>query len=393
MSKTAAYIEEPIADDEVRGAYERATSDLAIDVGALVPEVSALGAAARLSEQLEHLVNPPWMKAMLQTQEQWQRAMNPFGNLGLGLAGAAAASLGRHSDFGFHHDLVASALGRSGLAALQHEHLQARDMAERFGLGMQVGFDAYTRAGALMEAALPHRLLAERISAFDSSALRGFQHSVLGLESKGLSTWAAVDHLTQAFGVDSMLGETFDRVGSVARAFEKLLPESVHAQWSSHWRDTTLPALSLLARDCDRPWGLLMELPNPELGASLSWLTRRREQPRISRAALSSAASGDDAVEVIIECEPECSICGGPLLSFKSTIKWIGPKLGLRNRRVFPACARCSQAEREDPGFLQRSLPTSESPSLGIKREVIKGGGTGDGRPSARLRVVRNRQD
>jgi hypothetical protein len=244
-----------------------------------------------------------------------------------------------------------------------------------------------------MEAALPHRLLVERISAFDSSALRGFQHSVLGLDSKGLSTWAAVDHLTQAFGVGSMLGETFDRVGSAARAFEKLLPESVHAQWSSHWRDTTLPALSLLARDCDRPWGLLMELPNPELGASLSWLTRRREQPRLSRAALSSAASGDDAAEVIIECEPECSICGGPLLSFRSTIKWIGPKVGLRNRRVFPACARCSQAEREDPGFLQRSLPTSEGPSLGIKREVIKGGGTGDGRPSARLRVVRNSQD
>jgi hypothetical protein len=383
-TEIAKYIGELGADERDRTALEKANGE--VDLA----RFGGLAAASELAEQRQRVVDVFSLGGVLAHQERWAKTMAPFGGGRFGMDEAAvmaAASLGRHAAF---VDLVAPALHQEHLlAGMSHKLGAALQIAETLGIGHLAAFDVHDRIGHLIDAALPHRMLAESMAAFDSSALRDLQHTVLGSNSKGFR-WGKLDAFTKHVGMDSVFAQVFDRAGSAARAFEKYLPSSAHDHWSSHWKDTTLPALSLLARASDQPWAILMELPNPEHGSSLSWLTRREGQPRVSRAALSSEASGDLIAEVIVECEPECLICGGPLVSLKSDIKWLGPKIGLRNRRVFPACARCSEAEHADPGFLQRSLPSLEGPSIGVRREVIKGGGKGDGRPAARLRIVRN---
>jgi len=308
------------------------------------------------------------------------RAVDMFDRLGVG---RHAAALGSSS--------IANALTAVSVHSSVAAHLDAFDTAKLLGFdhsALTAAALGPSRTDRAWEAMSVHRSLAANFGMVDSSKLLGFQQAALAFGA-GNDHWRGMERLAQSFGLSSALGDHIDRLGRADRSFRHLLPKSTHSAWGEHLRSALLPALSFLAHDWNRPIGLLMELPRAGLGASISWPTTRRGDARVSTAAVSTGVSDDAAGEVIVECDPVCSICGGPLLSLGSDLSWLGPKLGLRRRRIFPACADCTRREPEEPGFLQRSLPPANGQALGVRLELIKGQGKGDGRPIARLRIVR----
>lgn len=206
MSNTALHTAESVVGVDEQGTLNKRAEELGVDVRRLGIDVETFSAAAQLATQFERSAGLSCLHGMLEEHERWARTMNPFGSLTLGLVDAAAVGLGRHATFS--HDLVNSAFRESRmLGMLQHDRLQAREMAESLGLGRHAALGVHSAMS--LEAALPHRLLAERMSVFESSTLGGLQQATLGLDAKG-DGWGAIGRLARQFGLTSTVRETFD---------------------------------------------------------------------------------------------------------------------------------------------------------------------------------------
>lgn len=198
-------------------------------------------------------------------------------------------------------------------------------------------------------------------------------------------SWSQMTKMADAMGLGSASSRYLARIFEFDRSLRSALPESSVSKWSSHLKSMALPSMSILAHDWPKPVALLAELAEPKFGASVSWLMRHRDEALVMTAALTEHLGTEDGLVVVVEGEPVCAICGGPLKSLGSTGRWHGPTRGTRHLRIFPACSKCFILEQEQPGLLVRILAELSRPAL----RVIQGSGAGDGVQRGVLRLVR----
>lgn len=200
------------------------------------------------------------------------------------------------------------------------------------------------------------------------------------------ASWSQMTKMADAMGLGGSASSRYlARVSAFDRALRPALLESSVDRWSSHLKSMALPSMSFLAHDWPKPVGLLAELAEPRYGASVSWLMRHRGEALVMTAALTEHSDTGDGLEVIVEGDPVCAICDGPMVSLGTTLRWHGPRRGTAHLQVFPGCSRCAERERDNPGFLHERLEELTQPVL----YEIKGGGRGDGVRAGRLRLVR----
>jgi hypothetical protein len=220
------------------------------------------------------------------------------------------------------------------------------------------------------------------------SAWTGMQQRIKSLvTTDSIVCWDEITRSAAAWGLADPVARQLARIGDLDMILKAATPDSTYAAWASHLRITALPALSFLAQEWSTPVGLLTPAGR-ETGASVSWLARYRGEPRLMTSALTPRAESHHELELLLDEEILCVLCGGPMVTIGRSISWIGPHRGVRQRRIFPACAECMKRDGEEPGFLYNALCELARPSLGI-RGVIRGGGRGDGRPRGRLRLIR----
>ena len=215
------------------------------------------------------------------------------------------------------------------------------------------------------------------------------QQSIAGLTaSPHVMPWDDITRLSHTLGLEAYTLHQLSRIHDFDTTLRAIMSEPAGVAWSTHLRATALPMLSFLAQDWPEPLGLMTDLGRPELGASLAWLTRYRAEPLVMTAAIAPQTDSKNGFEVVVEDEVVCTLCGNPMIPFGSDMKWIGPRRGVRQIRIFPGCSTCAETERRHPGFLYDSLPALARPQ--VIRAVIRGGGQGDGRRRGILRLVRS---
>jgi hypothetical protein len=213
------------------------------------------------------------------------------------------------------------------------------------------------------------------------------QESIAGLAAgHHVMRWEDIRRLTDRIGLEASTAHQLSRIRDFDRVLRAAMPEPAHVAWSAHLRTAALPTLSFLAQGWTRPLGLMTELGRSELGASVAWLTGHRDEPIVMMAALTPQAETNGGVEVIVEDDVVCALCGGPIVTIAigKHLKWIGPRRAVRQRLIFPACSTCS---KKGLAFLQAALDRLTRAALAIRS--IRGGGQGDGRPRGVLRLVR----
>jgi hypothetical protein len=115
----------------------------------------------------------------------------------------------------------------------------------------------------------------------------------------------------------------------------------------------------------------------------------RKSNPEVAKRE-PTKNSADQAAPIIVDCSPVCVVCGGSLVSLKTTISWLAPGLGIRRRHVFPACPGCvERGQDQKSSDLLRSL-LAENGASRFLPVIVQGGGAGDGNPAGRLRLVRD---
>ena len=212
------------------------------------------------------------------------------------------------------------------------------------------------------------------------------RQSIAGLvASHSAMRWDDIRRLTESVGLEASTMHQLSRICDFDRVLRGVMPAAAHAPWSTHLRTAALPTLSFLAQDWAKPVGLMTDLGRSELGASVAWLTGYRGEPVVMMAAITPQADTKHGPDVIVEDEVVCALCGNPMITIGSNVKWIGPLRGVRQRRIFPACSTCCPSESQ---VLYDALCDLTRPGLAI-RGVIPGGGQGDGRPRGALRLVR----
>lgn len=144
--------------------------------------------------------------------------------------------------------------------------------------------------------------------------------------------WREMNKLAERLGAASTLTHQLSRMSKFDGGLRHALSSPACGAWSAHLKAMAIPTTAVLAYDWPSPIALIAELQAPDLGASVSWLARRRDEPLLMTAALTHEAIGDAGDEFVVDGDPVCAICGGPLKSFDSTVRWIGPKKGIRSR-------------------------------------------------------------
>lgn len=184
-------------------------------------------------------------------------------------------------------------------------------------------------------------------------------------------------------GFPETLASQLQRVADFEGRLKSLLPIASHEAWSSHMSRTAVDSLDLLSNEWPFPVAILTT-PEGVDGALLNWLGKRRDGVMIQTVAIAPDV-GDASTPVVSDVECFCAICDGPMVTLGPS-QWIGPMRGTKHRRIFPFCSQCWTHEREDEGFLLRSLLELTRPSL----KVIRGDRQGDGKSRASLRLVRS---
>jgi hypothetical protein len=310
----------------------------------------SLGAAARMTEafrsqrDIADALVPPGIRTMIDMQRSIQQLARPFA--------------GPNFDIG------------------------AADLPSNVGLGRFAMHDA---------SADLHRQLARTTQVFEVGDKFGaMQKSIAGLVADQGGPWRDIARLTKSFGMATPVTHQFSRISDFDRTLRHLVPEAAHLAWSDHLKTTALGTLGFLRQDWGVAVGLLTQVDRT-LGGSVAWLTQHRDTALLMTAALAPAAETDGGCEVLIEDEYVCAICEGPMVTFGANVRWLGPRRGVRRRRIFPICSTCWEQERDDEGFLHRALCDLTRPAVRVVpiRGVITGGGQGDGRPKGALRLVR----
>lgn len=225
----------------------------------------------------------------------------------------------------------------------------------------------------------PLTLSTQRLAA--EVALRGPSFETLRLSLPEILSMRAVD----AAQLEQMTAGHAAGVSDLARALGPVLPAPAYLAWSEHLRTAALQTLSCLVQEWTTPFGLMLEGP-AALQASIAWRARRDESS-IHMAAVTPQAEIGDSPRLSLETEVVCALCGGPILMIgNARLTLIGPRRGVLRRRIFPACATCSQPENI-PALLAAldELADPAAPRL----EIIRGRGQGDGVRKGDLRLVR----
>jgi hypothetical protein len=197
--------------------------------------------------------------------------------------------------------------------------------------------------------------------------------------------WREMMDLGKTYGIGDTVLNQFSRMSELDHGLARFLPGDISQHWSAHLKLAAAPALSFLAHEWPELVGLLAELSQARLGASISWLLRGNDEMTPMTAAVVPDDGSDEGCTVLVEVDPICALCGGPLVSLGSETLWVGPKRGIRRQRLFPACSNCFAMEEEKPGILLRALTGLTRPAF----RVINGGRRGDGTRRGVLRIVR----
>lgn len=301
----------------------------------------------------------------------------------------------------------------------QHNGFDAMDRVERLGLGSAFA-QSVRDAQQWSELARPARFALSTSEAM-AELDRGFRNTAemarlamdpfagLGLKAelammRGLADRSALfrfheEHskLNRFFDQSASFGQTIaelqlgfpetlasqlQRIADFEGKLKSFLPIASHEAWSSHMSRTAVDSLDLLSNEWPFPVAILTT-PEDVDGAMLNWLGKRRDGVMIQTVAIVPDAK-DASTPVVFDLECSCAICGGPMLTIGPS-QWIGPTRGTKRRRIFPSCSQCFARDKEDPGFLLRTLVDLRRPSL----KVIHGDRQGDGQSRGCLRLVR----
>ncbi len=241
----------------------------------------------------------------------------------------------------------------------------------------EIGLNAVQLAGATEL----HGSLSRTAQLFDGQ-IKMLNAGPLADLMKAGEPWGEMTKLVRNLGAVNGVTQQFSRMASFNAGLQNVFGAATLDNWSAHLKNLVIPSMSFLAHEWAIPVGLMAELPDSNLGASVSWLVPYRDHPVVMTAALTRESEG--GTEVIVEGDPVCAICGGPLISLGSSVRWTGPKRGIRRRHVFPACSKCFILEAESPGTLVQALEALSRPAL----RVMTSQRTGDGVPQAVLRLV-----
>lgn len=330
-----------------------------------------LGAAASLAEglrpsrDLTNALVPSGVRTMLDMQRGIEKLVSPLDRLGLNVQPDAFKSLLRADRFGFN-------LERDAFKSLY---------ADRFGLGRFAHAD-------LLRATALHSQFGDMTRLLEVGKIAAAQQSITGLVATQSAAWRDVSRVTESFGVCASAVDQLRRFAAIDRSLGRVMPPLASRAWSEHLKATALGRLGFLGQKWDMPVGLLTEVA-PNLGGVVCWLNQHRQQPLVMTAALAAEADDKASCEVVIEDEFVCAICDGQMQAFGDDLRWVGPRRGVRRRRIFPVCAKCWEKQREDDSFLYDALCDLTRPAVQVIWAVLSGGGQGDGRPKGVLRLVR----
>jgi hypothetical protein len=202
----------------------------------------------------------------------------------------------------------------------------------------------------------------------------------------GIQHATAWDEMTRHKG---FLSDQLAHISDFDRLLRGIVPAGTYEAWSAHLTGTALPTLSFLAHDWPTGVGVMTEVDRANFGASVAWLTRQQGEPQLTVAAI-IPADGYDAPQIVGDDDPQCAICGNPMLTLGTTLKWIGPRRALRQRVIFPACQECTAIDRHHPGYLQDKLADFARPAIRLR--VVRGNGRGNLCPRGALWLAHDRK-
>lgn len=351
-----------------------------------LPDV--LGATATPVQGLNHawdVVVPREVRSIAETRAAFDRITRPLGSdlfrYGADfekMAGFAAATAGLPSRF---DDSVAGRL-KTDLACMSvAEGLTGTSNLAKTLAGMALDERLAGRSSAVMG-----WLESTKMNIF-ANDLR-FMKATFRQPDIGGVHWKELARLAEKLGASRSMIHQFERAARLDSSMSKVLGSEAAASWSMHLKSIVAPTTAFLNAGWGRQVGLLAGLDGHAVGASLSWMSRYRDEPILMNAALVREQHDPKGVELIADGPPLCLVCGNELKPLGHKVRWHGPKRGVKHPLFFAACPSCLAADREDYGFFERALDAIDGSSP-PKLYAIKGEGRGDGCRRGSLHLVR----
>lgn len=169
------------------------------------------------------------------------------------------------------------------------------------------------------------------------------------------------------------------------RMLAPVLGASAKSRWQHAFARSILPSLSVLGAERHRPLGVLSTFAKPGFGAALGWRPMDETTPR----AAALLAEGSARSQIVIDVHVTCALCGDDMIQHERRFQWRGNRKGLLDVSIVPMCAECMRRANEDATYFENALNDIQAPTL----RVVATGGTTDGTPRGKLRLVREHRD
>ena len=166
----------------------------------------------------------------------------------------------------------------------------------------------------------------------------------------------------------------------LAQNLASILHEPAHLHWQQHLVRSLTPSFDLFANWSPEPVGLLAFMQEPELGASLTWVTDDETRP--SAAAL--MPEGQYLPKIAIDTVVRCFVCGEELIQREETLRWKGNRIRI-DITVVPICAACLQKAGNYSDYILDAIDEFVRPPLRLMQTCGESDGVPRGRGKLRL--------
>lgn len=167
----------------------------------------------------------------------------------------------------------------------------------------------------------------------------------------------------------------------LAESLNGLMPSALQLEWHEHLVKSIAPSFDLFATETPGPVGLLAFMPDPALGASLSWVSEATARPSV--AAL--ITEGARLPKITIDTAVLCVFCSDEIMQHDHTFRWKGNRIRVE-LTVLPICATCLTKAGDYAEYILDALDNLLRPPL----KLVSSGGKSDGvrRAKGKLRLV-----
>lgn len=158
----------------------------------------------------------------------------------------------------------------------------------------------------------------------------------------------------------------------LAESLNGLMPGALQLEWHEHLVKSIAPSFGLFATETPGRVGLLAFMPDPALGASLSWVSEATARPSV--AAL--ITEGARLPKITIDTVVLCVFCGDEIMQHDQTFRWKGNRIRVE-LTVLPICATCLKKAGDYAEYILDALSDLVHPPL----KLVSKDGKSDGVP------------